>query len=75
MSTSIRTIVRFTSEAEALRFWENMITPSKSFRVADYGADGNNAEPYWLAVDQLRFPSLLTQAQLERWKACGHANL
>ena len=67
-STTIRTTLHFNTSAEANNFI-NALQNLRSYRLADYGTDEKSG--VYLTIDELRFPNLYTQTQLERWKACG----
>lgn len=73
-SNTRRDIVRFGTEAEALKYAE-LLAPLKSYRVADFGVDPEDDQPVWMAIDHLSVWEGYSPAQLQRWKASGRFDL
>lgn len=72
-SSVSREIVRFADQATAWTYI-SLMAANRSFRIADYGFDAEQAEPYWVATDHLINFYSYSREELERWKACGRTS-
>lgn len=63
-------IIRFTTWDHLRAFCEDLARV-RSMRVADFGQDPDQAEPWWVEVVQDVSILLAPREELERWKACG----
>jgi len=73
LSKTTREIVRFIDEAAAFTYIK-MMAPNRSFRIADYGFEADQPEPYWVATDHLLNFYAFSREELDRWKACGRTS-